>query len=193
MAVMTESLNQKPTEIAAQIARLLESSPYDYAIGGALALGLWTRARGTEDVDVTIYADASAPVQLLNLLRDGEVEFIESKARETIREYGFFRAALHGVVVDVFLPTIPVYELCRQHRERVEFAGQPLYVFGPLAVSIFKMMFFRQQDLVDVENMLRTPSTEMDTQLIREQLVDIFGQRDPRVSTWDEIVARTRG
>jgi hypothetical protein len=97
------------------------------------------------------------------------------------------------VVVDVFLPTIPVYELCRQHRARIEFAGQPLYVFGPLALAIFKMMFFRPQDLVDVENMLRTPSTEMDTELIREQLVDIFGERDPRVSNWDEIVARTRG
>lgn len=55
------------------------------------------------------------------------------------------------------------------------------------------MMFFRPQDLVDVENMLKTPSTEIDLNLVREQLVDIFGQRDPRISNWDEIVSRTRG
>ncbi|MCA9078800.1 MAG: hypothetical protein KDA93_27500 [Planctomycetaceae bacterium] len=60
-------------------------------------------------------------------------------------------------------------------------------------MAIFKMMFFRPQDLVDVENMLKTPSTEIDLNLVREQLVDIFGQRDPRISNWDEIVSRTRG
>jgi len=193
VAVMADSVNQTPTRVAAALARILEPSPYDYAFGGALALGIWTRARGTEDVDVTIYAPAEAPDECLDLLRGGGVDFTESVTRESIREHGFFRAQFEGVVVDVFLPTIPVYELCRQHRQRVEFLGQPVYVWGPVAIAIFKMMFFRPQDLVDVENMLRTPSTQIDCDLVREQLVEIFGQRDPRISNWDEIVSRTRG
>ncbi len=188
-----ESLNLRPTRIAAELGKVLEASPFDYAFGGALALGLWTRARGTEDVDVTIYASASDPDDCLNLLRTSDLDFVESEARESINEHGFFRASLDSVTVDVFLPTIPVYELCRQHRQRVEFLGQPVYVWGPLAITIFKMMFFRTQDLLDVENMLKTPSTQIDLGLVREQLVDIFGQRDPRISNWDEIVARTRG
>lgn len=193
MANSDQSLNLRPTRIAAKLGKMLESSPFDYAFGGALALGLWTRARGTVDVDVTIYASATDPDDCLELLRNGGVEFVESEARESINEHGFFRASLDSVTVDIFLPTIPVYELCRHHRQRVEFLDQPVYVWDPVAVAIFKMMFFRPQDLVDVENMLKTPSTEIDLNLVREQLIDIFGQRDPRISNWDEIVSRTRG
>ena len=72
MANSDQSLNLRPTRIAAELGKMLESSPF----GGALALGLWTRARGTVDVDVTIYASATDPDDCLELLRNGGVEFI---------------------------------------------------------------------------------------------------------------------
>lgn len=71
--------------------------------------------------------------------------------------------------------------------------GEPVFVWSAEALAVFKMMFFRPRDRLDVEAMLQDQAEAFETEWVREHLVDIFGQRDPRVSTWDEIVARTRG
>lgn len=42
-------------EAAKRIARLLEQDGIEYAIGGALALGVWGAPRGTKDVDLSVF------------------------------------------------------------------------------------------------------------------------------------------
>jgi hypothetical protein len=50
---------------------------------------------------------------------------------------------------------------------------------------MFEMMFFRRKDLADVEQVLRVQGAQFDRPWVREQLVGMYGARDPRVSTWD--------
>lgn len=152
----------RATQIALQLAQALEPAEFDYAIGGAIALGIWSEPRGTVDVDVTIFASADEPSACLELLREAGVEFLESEARESIKELGFFSGTLSGVRVGVFLPTIPVYESCRNRRAQVKLLGHRVYVWRPEAVAIFKIMFFRQKDLIDVELMLQVSSAPVD-------------------------------
>jgi hypothetical protein len=179
--------------VAARVGTALNSAGLDYAIGGALALGYWSEPRGTNDVDVTIYVDPDLPDDCYEPLRAAGGEFRNSEALVSIREHGFFRLTVDGIRVDVFLPTIPVHQLCRSKRQQVVMEGEPVFVWSAEALAVFKMMFFRPRDLLDVESMLQDQGDALGTKWVREQLVDIFGQRDPRVTTWDEIVARTRG
>lgn len=49
------------------------------------------------------------------------------------------------------------------------------------------MMFFRRKDLADVEQILRTQGSTIDHAWVRNQLVTLYGERDPRLPAWDEI------
>lgn len=71
--------------------------------------------------------------------------------------------------------------------------GVTVFVWEPEVLCIFKMMFMRTQDFADIEKLWEAQPETLDTAWVREQLIDIFGQRDPRISNWDEIVAQTRG
>lgn len=46
-----------PFEIAAHLAAALDAAGVPYAIGGAIAYGLWGDPRGTSDVDVNLFVD----------------------------------------------------------------------------------------------------------------------------------------
>jgi hypothetical protein len=50
------------------------------------------------------------------------------------------------------------------------------------------MMFFRREEVVDVEQILRIQGPQFDRLWVREQLVEMYGTRDPRLSEWDELV-----
>jgi hypothetical protein len=50
------------------------------------------------------------------------------------------------------------------------------------------MMFFRRKDLADVEQLLRVQGDKLDQDWVAQQITAIFGQRDPRVSQWGELV-----
>ena len=55
-------------QVAEELAARLEAVGCEYALGGAIALGFWAEARGTLDVDVTLYLpldDSAGCVQLL--------------------------------------------------------------------------------------------------------------------------------
>jgi len=50
------------------------------------------------------------------------------------------------------------------------------------------MMFFRRKDLADVEQILHTQGDRFDRRWVREQLAEMYGPGDPRLSAWDELV-----
>ena len=181
-----------PVEIAARIGAALNEAGLDYAIGGALALGYWSEPRGTNDVDVTVYCPVDAPDECFVALRRAGGEFVDLDAMLSIRDHGFFRLTFDGMRVDVFLPTIPIYEACRLRRQSVVMEEVSVWVWQAEPLAIFKMMFFRPRDLLDVEAMLEDQKKSFDHAWVRDHLLELFDQRDPRITNWDEIVTRTR-
>jgi hypothetical protein len=115
-------------------------------------------------------------------------DFSSTEAAESLREHGFCRATFRGVRVDVFLPIVPFYEAARRRRQRVELGGRSVMVWDAESLAVFKMMFFRRKDLADVEQILRTQGTRFDRTWVREQLVAIYGPRDPRLAQWDDLL-----
>lgn len=60
-------------------------------------------------------------------------------------------------------------------------------------LCVFKMMFFRRKDLADVEQLLRSQGGALDASWVDHHIEQMYGRRDPRVSTWREIVQEVRG
>jgi len=178
-----------PIDVARHLAAALDEQGVEYAFGGALALGYWGTPRGTIDVDLTLFLDTDQPGRCIQSLQQGGCDVDAAEATKMIQEHGFFRANYCAFRVDVFLPIAPFYEVARQRRRRFDLDGQPVMIWDAESLAVFKMMFFRDKDLVDVKQMLRTQGDRFDRAWVREQLEDTFGRRDPRVARWDELTA----
>jgi hypothetical protein len=176
------------SDLAGYVARQLESRSREYALGGAIALGFWGVPRGTVDVDLTLFLPPDQPSECIWLLQEIGCEMSTAKAAESLREHGFCSVTLSGMRLDVFLPMIPFYQVALARRKHLNLDGQPIMVWDAESLTVFKMMFFRRKDLADVEQILRTQGDQLDRRWVREQLIAIYGERDPRISEWDGLM-----
>lgn len=183
----------RPTDNAATVAEhlaaALQAAGQPYALGGAIALGYWGAPRGTLDVDVTVFFPPDRSAECLWLLQKIGCEMDTVAALDSLRDSGYCQVALGGLRVDVFLPTIPFYEVARLRRREVRLGTHTVSVWDAESLVVFKMMFFRRKDLADVEQILRSRGPELDRAWIRQHLVDIYGARDPRIAQWDELAS----
>jgi hypothetical protein len=174
--------------VARQLAERLQSRGQEYALGGAIALGYWGLPRGTIDVDVTLFLPSEQVAECVWLLQDIGCVFSSSEASASFREHGFYRVTFAGTDADVFLPIVPFYEAARSRRQCVELREQQIMIWDAETLAVFKMMFFRHKDLDDVKMILRTQGSKFDRTWVRDQLVEMYGMRDPRISAWDDLV-----
>lgn len=179
-------------QVAEELAKRLHAAGCDFAIGGALALGYWTQARGTLDVDVTLFLPPSEITACVRLLQKIDCQFNASKAQTSLIQYGFCQVTFLDFRVDVFLPFVEFHDVAKARRRKVPLGKQQVFVWDAESLCVFKMMFFRRKDLADVESILRTQGPSLDQAWVEKSLVDMYGQRDPRISQWRELVAETR-
>lgn len=185
----TADVGGDAVDAARQLAAALDEQGHEYALGGALALGYWASPRGTLDVDLTLFVNPEQPTECIRALQDAGCDLDVAEATRMIREHGFCRASLGQIRVDAFFPITPFYEVARQRRCRFDLEHQPVMVWDAESLTVFKMMFFREKDLVDIKQILRTQGKVFDRVWVRERLEETFGLRDPRVARRDEITA----
>lgn len=190
---MDESQLLSAAEIAEELAAALDDAGCEYAIGGALALGCWTTPRGTVDIDVTLFLPPDDLDRFLDVLAEIEADFAWLDARQALKDNGYCRIQYLGRVLDVFVPITDFYALAKERRAEVPFKTRSVKVWDAETLCVFKMMFFRRKDLADVEQLIRAQGEGLDVAWVDARIVEIFGQRNPRVSTWREIVAEVRG
>jgi hypothetical protein len=187
-----DALPVNAAQIAREIAATMESAGCDYAIGGAIALGYWAEPRGTLDVDVTLFLPPKDVAECVGLLKSVGCELDARKAADSLTEHGFCQVQFHGGRLDVFLPTIPFYDEARRRRRRVELGDRSVLVWDAETLCVFKLMFFRLKDLADVEQILRVQGASLDRDWVTDQILRIYGVRDPRIARWRELTDAVR-
>jgi hypothetical protein len=179
-------------EAAVEIGARLAELGVEYAVGGALALGCWTaRPRATIDADVNLFIPPDDTDRCLDLLQDVGCQFDGAAAVATLRSHGFCRVDYRGRQIDFFLPITEFHEEARRRRTAIDVHGNQLYVLDAESICVFKLMFFRLQDLADVEALLRAQGERLDRSWIERQIEQLFGARDPRLARWRELAAAT--
>ena len=111
-----------------------------------------------------------------------------TKAMNSLKEHGYCEVSFRANRIDVFLPIIGFYEHARRRHERVLLSGRPVMIWDAETLCVFKMMFFRRKDVADVEQILRSQGSQLDRDWVLQQLLEIYGRGDPRVSQWEELV-----
>jgi hypothetical protein len=175
--------------VVTRLIEVLEASGERYAFGGAIALAAWSEPRATADVDVVLWITDERITRAIELMRDAGVVVDDDAARAEVRSRGLFVGRVGAIRVDVFVPSIPFYAEAAQRRVRTSIAGRDTWVHSAEVLSVFKMLFFRPKDLVDIERMLEVQGAAFDRGFVRDALVDMLGQ-DERITRWDELCAR---
>ena len=68
--------------------------------------------------------------------------------------------------------------------------GERVRVLSPEDTAVFKMLFYRAKDLVDVERLLSLMREKLDVAYVRTALVETVGESDYRVIRWDQLTQK---
>lgn len=176
-------------DVASKLAAALDAAGVPYAIGGAIALGAWSDPRATHDVDLNLFVGPENLDAALDVLVASGVGIDREAARRADAMGEVLVGHYQGLRVDLFTPSIPfAWEALTTRRRLLGPSGQAWYL-SPEAMAIFKLLFFRSKDIVDVEKLVAVQGEDLDHRYVRQWMVDMMGESDERVVTWDRIVA----
>ena len=141
-------------DVARRLGQLLEADGIEYAIGGALALGVWGVPRGTKDVDLSVFVAPSELDKVADIFERAGVMFEREAAAKNVARTGLFRGLLGRVPVDAFISEHPHFFEMQQRRQRVRTPdGDHLYFITAEDLCVLKLVFGRDKDIEDLRRL----------------------------------------
>jgi hypothetical protein len=166
-----------PRKIIA-IHRALDGAGIPHAFGGALALAWCTeRARGTIDIDLNVFVDASRAAEVLGALPHG----VQSTAADlaVLERDGQRRVWWDETPVDVFVNTTDFHAQVAARCRVEQFAGDDVPFLSCSDLAVFKAFFNRTRDWADLEEMVAVGTLDIDR--VVGALTRYLGPTDERV------------
>ena len=162
----------------------LTAAEVAHAFGGAIALAYCTEdPRGTRDVDVNAFVPAGAAGPVLAALPSGVL--VPAGTEDVIARDGQVRLWWDDTPVDLFLDYAPLHAQAARGSRDVPFADRQIRVLGPVELVLFKALFDRPKDWVDIATVVDAGAVDQDR--VREGLVVLVGSDDPRIARWDAL------
>lgn len=179
-------MNPELVEKLLAIHRGLKADSLPHAFGGAIALAYCVEEpRGTRDLDVNIFVDASDAARALEALPDGIR--VSAEDIETVKSEGQTRLFWDGVPVDVFLNNLPLHEDVAKGVLWVPLGEEQIPVLDCASLVIFKALFNRTKDWADIEEVAMV--TPEDVGAAAKTVATLVGEDDSSYRRLAEIVA----
>jgi hypothetical protein len=171
-------------EVARLLADALEQAGVPYAVGGAIAYGFHGPPRATNDVDLNVFVEPEALGPVLESMAAAGAVVDRDKAIESARQRGDFAVRFGGMRVDVFTPSIELSYSAAARTQAFQLLGRPIRVLSAEDLVLFKLLFFRPKDIIDVERLLRFRDTDFDRGYVHRWIVKLMGEDDERTLEW---------
>jgi hypothetical protein len=147
-----------------------------HAFGGAIALAYCVEEpRGTRDLDVNIFVDASEAESVLASM-PGTVR-VRKKDIAKVRRDGQARLDWDGTPIDVFLNNLPLHDAVAASVVWVQLEGRDVPVLDCASLVVFKAFFDRTKDWADIEAVAE--ATPEDIEEAAATIADLMGEDDP--------------
>jgi hypothetical protein len=138
----------------------LDLAGIPHAIGGAIALGYCTlEPRGTRDLDVNVFVGPDRVKDVFAALPDGVA--ISGLSLEQAERDGQVRLWWEQTPIDLFFSVLPFHDQVASEVRHVPFEDRSIPVLGCTALAVFKAMFDRPQDWVDIESMVEARALDL--------------------------------
>lgn len=176
-----------PLQVARRIADSLESAGITYALGGALAYGFWGPPRGTLDVDLDVFEAIDRLDVVFGALSEAGVRVDEEEARRSVLDRGDFRGSFDGMRVDVFVAFNEYHDAVRDRRVERQVLGRPMWLLSAEDTIIFKVLFDRAKDWVDLERLCALRKGTLDREYVRGWLRRWLDADDERLARLEAL------
>jgi hypothetical protein len=169
------------------IHRALSEAKIPHAIGGALALAYYAEPRATIDIDLNVFVKPDHWETVTAALKPLGVA-VDGLEPEALLRDGQCRLWWGPNPVDVFFSNVEIHDEMPGRVRRLPFAGETLPFVSPEHLAVFKAMFNRPKDWIDIEQMLLATEA-FDLPEVEGWLVSMVGTDDPRVQRLRELAA----
>jgi hypothetical protein len=162
----------------------LHVAGFPHAIGGAIALGYCTlEARATQDLDVNVFAPPSRTRDVFAALPK-QIVATGSDLERAERD-GQVRLRWDETPIDLFFSVLPFHDQVEKDVRHVRFGDRTIPVVGCTGLAVFKAMFDRPRDWVDIEAMVEARAVDLDE--ARRWVVEMVGEdgRAAKLSSLD--------
>jgi hypothetical protein len=177
-----------PLDAALAVAEVFEARGISYAVGGALAFGLWGVPRSTVDVDFNVFVRPDdlggviAALESLGIVVDGDA------ARRASEVDGMFSVRMGRFRVDLFSASIDFAWEAERRRVKRKVEGRDLWFLSAESLAVFKLLFFRMKDVADLQRLIAVQGSRLDTDFVRTAVAGMLGEDDERIREWDALV-----
>ena len=169
------------------VDRALTEAGIPHAFGGALALAYCIgEPRATIDIDLNVFV-APTDVERTFAALPGEV-VTDAAAVRTVEHDGQVRVWWGHTPIDLFFSYHPFHEYIAAGVRRVPFGDEEIPVLSCADLAVFKAVFDRGQDWVDLQAMVDSDSLRADDAI--EWLRSIVGGGAPQVARFAALESR---
>jgi hypothetical protein len=168
----------------------LEQLHLRYALIGGVATGYRSRPRFTQDVDFLLEIPQ---VTLPGLLEDMQARGFAFDAEKAIREWTKDHLTVltfHGIRIDWLKPLLPLYQHVIDSAQQETWMGRPVRIASAEGLILTKLIAFRTQDQLDIENLLAANRGKLDLEMIRKEWATVADSTDRRLQRFEDMVVR---
>lgn len=180
--VSTEDLHLALTEAAASLAHFQTQ----YALIGGMATSFRSQPRFTKDFDFLL----NIPQLVLpSLLEDLKRRGFEFDIMDTIREWTQHHMVVlsyRGIRIDWLKSLLPAYVHVLDRATEETWLNQPIRIASAEGLILLKLLAFRTQDQVDIENLIAAHRGTLDIDWIRAEWQTVMSLDDPRMQRFME-------
>jgi len=180
-------------EKVALLAQALAETHVPHAFGGAIALAYYATPRGTRDVDINVFLPASAIDRVLAALLPLGVDPPTPSMRQTLERDEQVRLVWDRTPLDLFFSYNELHDACVERRRKVAFGREQIAILSPEDLAIFKVLFARDKDWRDLQEMLLAQAPDFDAAYAIGWLERIVAPDDERLVRFRALVAERSG
>jgi hypothetical protein len=170
------------------VSDVLTRHHVNYAVIGGMAAGYRSQPRFTKDVDFLLYVpQLSLPPVLEELGEHGFSFDLMTAIREFTQEH-MTVLSYHGIRIDWLKPVIPAYLHVLERATVETWLDHEIRVASAEGLILLKLLAFRTQDQLDIENLAAAHRDDLDVAWIQAEWQAILPLDDPRMLRFLEII-----
>lgn len=171
----------------------LERRGLAHAFGGALALAYYAEPRVTVDIDLNVFVAPEESGTALSALELLGVTVTAADLSDAARD-GQVRVRWNDTPVDLFFSVhADLHRECADKARSVPFAGKAIPILAAEHLVVFKALFDRPKDWLDIEQILLTEEAKFEAKRVRGWLTEIVGAGEPRVGRFESLAETVLG
>lgn len=183
--ISEEDLKKALVETAAALAQFNTK----YAVIGGMATAYRSQPRFTKDLDILLAIPQLVLPELLHDLQHRGFEFdLTTVLREWTQEH-MTVLSFRGIRIDWLKPVIPAYLHILDRATEEPWFQQPIRVASAEGLILLKLLAFRTQDLLDIENLVAAHQGRLDLEWIKTEWQTVASLDDPRMKRLLELAA----